>query len=239
MNVSLASAVYQMQKLVCVKYRDGISSLLNIRSDVMSSSQAAYPDTQQEASTTIPPTTTSITRLRWSASRRIWRDTSPGRSVLRPSWGYAAPKVCLHTRYCSVEHGSRSIYHRKHLWDFQFSLLSGRKMLLRLLWLFFQCVGLMLVAEFNPFPVSPSFCRSVHPHVPRKLLCALHRSVVPPQREPRRWLRCSDVHRRKPGRHAGCFFPGCSALYIKQRYAHTARRVDVFWKVRIKFLLVV
>lgn len=71
MNVSLVSAVYQMKKLVRVKYKYGISSLLNIRSDVMSSSQAAYPDTQQEASTIIPPTTTSITRLRWSASRRI------------------------------------------------------------------------------------------------------------------------------------------------------------------------
>lgn len=239
MNVSL-STVYQMQGLARVKYKYGISSLLNIRSnDVMSSSQAAYPDTQQEASSTIPPTTTSITRLRWSASRRIWRDTSPGRSALRPSWGYAAPKVCWHTRDCSVKYAS-AVFITENIFE-TFSFLSSlvEKCLLPLLSLFFQCFGLMLIAEFNPFSVSPSLCRSVHPHVPRKLLCALHRSVVPPQREPRRWLRCSDVHRRKPGRHAGCFFPGCSALYIKQRYAHTARRVDVFWKVRIKFLLVV
>lgn len=140
MNVSLVSTVYQMQELVGVKYKYGISSLLNIRPDVMSSSQAAYPDTQQEASSTIPPTTTSITRLRWSASRRIWRDTSPGRSALRPSWGYAAPKVCWHTRDCSVEHGS-TVFITENIFE-TLSFLSSlvENCLLPLLWLFFFSV---------------------------------------------------------------------------------------------------
>lgn len=184
--MSLLTVMYQMQSCFSqITYKCGNVSLLNIRF-----SQAAYQGTQQEASTTIPPTTTSTTRLRWSASRRTWRGTWPGRSASRLSWGYAAPKVRWQCCFLS---------------DNVFFFLH---------WLaFFVCFK-----SLNPLPIPLAPCRSVHPHVPRKLLCALHGFVVPPQREPGRGLRSSDVHRRKLGRHAGRLIPGGSALYIQQRY---------------------
>lgn len=38
------------------------------------------------------------------------------------------------------------------------------------------------------------FCRSFHPHVPWKLLCAFHRPLVPSQCEPRCRFCCSNVN---------------------------------------------
>lgn len=74
----------------------------------------------------------------------------------------------------------------------------------------------VLTASFGSSPLASAF-RSLHPHVSRKLLRALHRPAVFGQREPRLRLRRPGVHRRLSGRLVSGVFPGGAALHVQQR----------------------
>lgn len=77
------------------------------------------------------------------------------------------------------------------------------------------CFLHLFYIKFSNIFFVPVALRFIHPHVPRQLLCALHRPAVPGQCEPRLCLCCPDVDRRLSGRLISGLLSGCSALHLQ------------------------